>query len=119
MLKDYTIVFIKMEQAVVISRIIQMLALVVHKLYSRMISKKITIVYYNVPTLINYIMKQVIMVQHVLIMIHVNKQKSIENQLKITKNNVYSVVVVNIYILKIQLIDIVQLILLKKILVKI
>lgn len=105
MLKDYIIVFIKTEQVVVISRIIQMLVMVLHKLYLRMILTTTLIVYYNVLTVVNYIMKQVIMVQLVLIMDHVKKQIFIVNLLKIIQNNAYSVVVMNIYIQKIQQID--------------
>ena len=81
-----------------ISRIIQMLVMVLHKLYLRMILTTTLIVYYNVLTVVNYIMKQVIMVQLVLIMDHVKKQIFIVNLLKIIQNNAYSVVVMNIYI---------------------
>lgn len=97
MLKVYITAFIKTEQVVVISRIIQMLVLVLHKSYLRMISMIILTVYYNVLIVVNYIMKQAIMVQLVLIMDHVKKQTSIVNLLKIIQNNVYLVVVMNTY----------------------
>ena len=115
MLKVYITAFIKTEQVVVISRIIQMRVLVLHKSYLRMI---ILTVYYNVLIVVNYIMKQAIMVQLVLIMDHVKKQTSIVNLLKIIQNNVYLVVVMNTYTQKIQQIDSAQHMIVNKIHVK-